>query len=70
MLNRIEDSWRKIILQLNAEGESTKGFLQLTSRHSSKEPSNIQLSQTSKLWLAKTNSVLLLICNFQDRIQP
>lgn len=29
--------------------ELTSGFLQLTSLHSSKDPSNIQLSQTSKL---------------------
>ena len=41
----------------------TEGFLQLISlQPSSKEPSSIQLSQTSKEWLANTNSVFLLIC--------
>jgi hypothetical protein len=40
MLNRIEDSWRKIILQLNAEGEYQRistvnqpAFLQRTFQH-------------------------------------
>jgi hypothetical protein len=41
----------------------TEGFLQLISLlPSSKEPSSIQLSQTSKEWLANTNSIFLLIC--------
>lgn len=46
-----------------ARDELTKGFLQLTSLHSFNEPSRVQLSQTSKLWLANTNSILLFICN-------
>jgi len=41
----------------------TEGFLQLISLQPSiKEPSSIQLSQTSKEWLANTNSIFLLIC--------
>lgn len=43
--------------------KNTRGFLQLISLHSSSGPSIAQLSQASKLWLANTNSILLLICN-------
>ena len=41
----------------------TDGFLLLISlQPSSNDPSSVQLSQTSKEWLANTNSVFLLIC--------